>query len=194
MIFDAALPLSTKDVKRLIELKEKHYRVWKAIGTELGVDGDTLNTIERDHRNDSDRLQAVIDSASPAPTHEEMTKILQSAFVNNAIAGSYPCQSPGTIINIISIFVYIPVALPLRGEDFVRLFSITKRYYRIWRIIGTELGMDGDLLKTIERGHLTDEDRLHTMIDSANPALTHERITKVLQSERISSAVKGLCS
>ena len=54
--------------------------------------------------------------------------------------------------------------------------------------------MDGDLLKTIERGHLTDEDRLHTMIDSANPALTHERITKVLQSERISSAVKGLCS
>ena len=87
-------------MKRLIELKEKHYRVWKAIGMELGVDGDTLNGIEKDHRNDSDRLHAVIDSANPVPTHEEMTKILRSANINNAIAGSYPYQSSGPTINI----------------------------------------------------------------------------------------------
>ena len=71
---------------------------------------------------------------------------------------------------------------------------ISSEHYRIWRIIGAELGMDEELLNTIERarGHVNDEDRLCTMINSASPLLTHEVITKVLQSERISSAVKGL--
>ena len=90
------------------------------------------------------------------------------------------------------LFVY--VALPLKGEDFQRLFNITRRHYRIWRIIGTELGINADILKTIERDYANDGDCLHAMIDSANPALTHEMIAKVLQSERISNAVKGLCS
>ena len=84
MLVNAALPL---DVKRLIELKEKHYRVWKTIGTELGIDVDTLSAIEKDHADDRDRLHAVIDSANPAPTHETMTKILESANITNAIAG-----------------------------------------------------------------------------------------------------------
>ena len=85
------------------------------------------------------------------------------------------------------------VALPVKGEEFGRLFNTTRQHYRIWRIIGVELDMDGELLNTIERGgHVNDKDRLHAMIDSASPALTHEMITKVLQSERVSSAVKGL--
>ena len=87
------------------------------------------------------------------------------------------------------LFVY--VALPLKGEEFGRFFNITRQHCRIWRIIGTELGIDGELLKTIQRSHLNDGDCLRAMIDSANPALTHEMIAKVLQSERISNAVKG---
>ena len=33
--------------------------MWRTIGTELGVDVDTLNAIEKDHRVDNDRLCAV---------------------------------------------------------------------------------------------------------------------------------------
>ena len=92
------------------------------------------------------------------------------------------------------LFCFVYIALPLKGEEFGRFFNISKQHYRIWRIIGAELGIDGDLLKTIERDHLNDEDRLHAMIDSASPALTHEMTTKVLQSECVSNAVKGLCN
>ena len=63
--------------------------MWKAIGMELGVDGDTLSDIEKNHTDDSDRLHAVIDSANPAPTREAMTKILDSANISNAIAGMH---------------------------------------------------------------------------------------------------------
>ena len=87
LIVDTALPLKAEDVERLIELKEKYYRVWKTIGRELGIDVDTLNAIEKDHTDDDDRLYAVIDSANPAPTREAMTKILESANITNAIAG-----------------------------------------------------------------------------------------------------------
>ena len=90
------------------------------------------------------------------------------------------------------LFIY--VALPIKGEEFRWLFNTTSKHYRIWRIIGAELGIDEELLKTIERarGHVNDKDRLCAMINSVSPALTHEVITNVLQSERISSAVKGL--
>ena len=60
--------------------------MWRTIGTELGVDMDTLNTIGKDNTNDGDRLTAVIDSA--APTREIMAKILESANISNAIAGT----------------------------------------------------------------------------------------------------------
>ena len=61
--------------------------MWRTIGTELGVDVATLNSIENDDANDSDHLKAVINGANPAPTREKMTKLLQSANVKNAIAG-----------------------------------------------------------------------------------------------------------
>ena len=74
-------------MERYFEVEKEHYRIWKVIGTELGIDVDTLNAIEKDHTDDRDHLHAVIDSANPAPTREAMTKILQSANINNAIAG-----------------------------------------------------------------------------------------------------------
>ena len=71
--------------------------MWRTIGTELGVDVDTLNSIEKNDADDSDRLKAVINGANPAPTCEKMTKILQSTNVKNAIAGmimSPPLPTP----------------------------------------------------------------------------------------------------
>ena len=82
-----ATPVNAEKLERFFEVEKEHYRIWKTFGTELGVDVDTLSTIEKDHTDDKDRLHAVIDSTNPAPTHEAMTKILESANINNAIAG-----------------------------------------------------------------------------------------------------------
>ena len=84
---NAALPLNAKDVGRFFQLKEEHYRNWKTIGAELGVGMGLLCAIEKDHPNDANRLQVMIDSANPAPTHGTMAKILQSANINKAVAG-----------------------------------------------------------------------------------------------------------
>ena len=83
----AALPLKAEDVERLFQLKEEHYRIWKVIGRELGVDVDTLSVIDENF-TDEDCLHSVIDSANPAPTHEAMARILQSERITNAIAGT----------------------------------------------------------------------------------------------------------
>ena len=71
----------------IFQVKKEHHRVWKTIGTELGIEVDALSTIEKDHTNDKDRLYAMIDSANPAPTYEAMVKIFQSAHITNTIAG-----------------------------------------------------------------------------------------------------------
>ena len=81
-------------MERFFEIEKNHYRIWKTIGTELGVDGDTLSAIEKDHTDDDDRLQAVIDSANPAPTQETVAKILESASISNAIAGMIKLPPP----------------------------------------------------------------------------------------------------
>ena len=48
-----------------------------------------------------------------------------------------------------------------------------------------------EILNSIEKDCTNDHDRLHAMIKGANPALTQDIITKILQSERISIAVEG---
>ena len=87
LICYAALTVNAKNLERFFKVKKEHYRVWKTIGAELGVDVDTLNATERDHRDIKCCLHAVIDSANPAPTYKTMTKILESANISNAIAG-----------------------------------------------------------------------------------------------------------
>ena len=82
-----AVPIKAGNVERLLVLKKEHYWVWKTIGTELGVDVDTLSAIEKGHTDDKDRLLAVVNGANPVPTLEAMTKILESANITNAIAG-----------------------------------------------------------------------------------------------------------
>ena len=66
--------------------------MWRTIGTELGVDVDTLNTIGKDNTDDNDRLIAVIDSATPQ--REIMAKVLESANISSAIAGMIKLPPP----------------------------------------------------------------------------------------------------
>ena len=84
---NTALPLKAKDVGKLFGIKWGHCRVWRIVGTEMGIDVNTLDAIEKNHTNDADRLHTLIDSANPSPTHETMAKILQSSQISNAIAG-----------------------------------------------------------------------------------------------------------
>ena len=71
--------------------------MWRTIGTELGIDADALNAIGKNDANDGSRLKAVINGANPAPTHEIMSKLLQSANVKSAIAGMIMfCPPPTT--------------------------------------------------------------------------------------------------
>ena len=88
LLMYVALPIKAENVKRMLQPKKEHYRVWKTIGTELGIDVDELSAIEKDHTDDEDRLHAVINGANPAPTHETMVKILQSSNITSAIAGT----------------------------------------------------------------------------------------------------------
>ena len=88
LLFHIAIPIRAKNVERLFQLEEEHYRIWRVIGTKLGVDMDTLSVIEEYVTIDKDRLHSVIDCANPAPTHEAMTKILESEHITNAIAGT----------------------------------------------------------------------------------------------------------
>ena len=81
--------MKAEDVRKSIDIKWEHCRVWRIIGTELGVDADVLSAIEKVHTTDNDRLHAVIDGVNPAPTREAVSKILESANITNAIAGCY---------------------------------------------------------------------------------------------------------
>ena len=76
-------------MERLFKIKWEHYRIWKLIGTEMGIDMDTLNSIEKDHFGDRNCLRAMIDKAKPAITRDAMTKVLQSELITNAVAGMF---------------------------------------------------------------------------------------------------------
>ena len=69
-------------------MRLEHYKIWKVIGKELGIDIDTLNTIEEDHATDHIKcLHKMISSAKPTITQGAMNKVLQSETVASAIAG-----------------------------------------------------------------------------------------------------------
>ena len=48
-----------------------------------------------------------------------------------------------------------------------------------------------DTLNAVEKDHTDDRDRLHAVIGSANPAPTHEAMTKILKSANITNAIAG---
>ena len=84
--FYAALPVEADDLDEL-NIERVHFRVWKTIGRELGVNEDKLYTIEIDFTDDETRFSTVIMKAGQTPTRGALTKILQSSLITNAIAG-----------------------------------------------------------------------------------------------------------
>ena len=86
----------------------------------------------------------------------------------------------------------ISIVRPVKGKDVERLFKLTREHYRLWKLIGTELGIDMDTLNAIEKEYVGDRDRLHAMIDNAKPAMTHGTVTQVLRSQSITKAVAGM--
>ena len=69
----------------------EHYRSWKSIGLELGIDSAALNAIEIKYMNDHRRLIAMIElwqaSVDLNPSEEAMTKALQSNRVTTSVVG-----------------------------------------------------------------------------------------------------------
>ena len=69
----------------------EHYRSWKSIGLELGINGAALNAIEKRYVNDHRRLIAMIElwhaSVDLNPSQEAMTKALQSNRVTTSVVG-----------------------------------------------------------------------------------------------------------
>ena len=64
----------------------------------------------------------------------------------------------------------------------------------LWKIISAELGIDVDTLSSIEKSQTTTRTCLHRMINEADPPIACNAMTRVLQSERITNAVAGMCT
>ena len=80
----------------------------------------------------------------------------------------------------------------MKAETVAPLFSIRSEHYKIWKVIGKELGIDIDTLNSIEEDHATDLFVcLHKMISSVKFTITRGAMTKVLQSETVTSAIAG---
>ena len=77
-----AAVLSDKEVNEILNLTRNHYRSWKSIGLELGIDSAALDAIEKNYMNDHRRLIAIIElwhsSVDLKPSHEAMETALRS--------------------------------------------------------------------------------------------------------------------
>ena len=72
-------------MKEVLNLTWNYRSRWRFIGIELGIDVNTLDTIERDHRMAEDCLTKLITiwlrRANPKPTRSAITKALESQSV-----------------------------------------------------------------------------------------------------------------
>ena len=73
---------------------------------------------------------------------------------------------------------------------------MVKKYHDVWRIIGTELDIDRNVMKTIEHDHSCDRHRLHALIEvwlnGASLSRTKQmELNAALQSQRVISAMTG---
>ena len=75
--------------------------------------------------------------------------------------------------------------------------KILRKYYEVWKFIGTELDIDRNVMNTIEEDHSRDRDRLHALIEIwlSGAELTDTKqqyLNKALQSQHVISAVAGM--
>ena len=72
-------------MKEILNLTWKHRSRWRFIGIELGIDVNTLDAIERDHKKAEECLAELITTwlrgTNPKPTRSAMTKALESQSV-----------------------------------------------------------------------------------------------------------------
>ena len=88
-----AAVLSSTEVHEILSLTVKHYRSWKSIGLELGIDSAALDAIEKNYVNDHRRLIAMVKlwhiSVDLKPSREAMVKALQSNRVTTSVIGMH---------------------------------------------------------------------------------------------------------
>ena len=74
---------------------------------------------------------------------------------------------------------------------------ILKKYYEVWKFIGTELDIDRNVMNTIEEDHSSDHHRLHALVEvwlngaKITDTKKHD-LNKALQSQCVVSAVAGM--
>ena len=77
-------------------------------------------------------------------------------------------------------------------EKFERLLGQIKKFYGLWKPIGTELGID---VTAIERDYKGDSNRLQAVINqwphSDKPSLKYKELLKACRSGGVSSAMGG---
>ena len=91
-----AAVLSDEEVNEILNLTRNHYRSWKSIGLELGIDSAALDAIEKNNINDHRCLIAMIElwhvSVDLKPSHKAMETALQSDKVTLIATGIYYCS------------------------------------------------------------------------------------------------------
>ena len=81
------------------------------------------------------------------------------------------------------------------GENLDEILQSIQDYHGLWKVVGAELGIEVDVLDTIERDYTQDIDRLHALIihwpNGDNSSLTYQAFVEAFQSERVSDAIAG---
>ena len=94
ILLSYAAVLSIKEVSDILNLARSHYRSWKSIGLELGIDSAALDAIEKNYINDHRRLIAMIElwhsSVDLKPSCEKMETMLKSDKITAATRGIIP--------------------------------------------------------------------------------------------------------
>ena len=75
--------------------------------------------------------------------------------------------------------------------------DLLRKYYEAWKLIGTELDIDRNVMNTIEEDHSSDRDRIHALVEvwlNGDP-LTGTRqwdLNEALHSQCVVSAMEGM--
>ena len=82
-----------------------------------------------------------------------------------------------------------------KGEELEEILHRIQDYHGLWKFIGIELGIDIDVLNTIEKDYRQDIDCLHALIirlpHGDDSSLTCKALVEAFQSERVSDAKAG---
>ena len=75
--------------------------------------------------------------------------------------------------------------------------DLLRKYYEAWKLIGTELDIDRNVMNTIEEDHSSDCDRIHALVEvwlNGDPLTgTRQRdLNEALHSQCVVSAMEGM--